>query len=216
MQARPAVQGLLTRAIAPEHHRRMELKQAGIVVFCGSSPGTDPAFLDEARTLGSLIAQEGASLVYGGATVGCMGAVADAALAGGGRVVGIIPRSLVAREIAHRGLTVLEEVDTMHERKARMNHHGSAYVVLPGGYGTMEEMFEVITWKQIGLHVRPIVLVDVKGFWSGVRTQIEQAVQSGFMRPHFRDYLIVVKTAREAIDALKAFAPPAQDISKFA
>jgi len=193
----------------------MLLTGAGVVVFCGSSPGVDPEFMLEARALGRLIAESGATLVYGGASVGCMGAVADGALAASGKVTGVIPHSLVARELAHRGVTTLEEVSTMHERKARMNHHGAAYVVLPGGFGTMEEMFEVITWKQIGLHVRPVILVDVKGYWSGVLAQVDHAVRAGFMRESFRGYLTIVSNAAAALDALHSFTPPGAGISKF-
>ncbi|MBI5494954.1 MAG: TIGR00730 family Rossman fold protein [Deltaproteobacteria bacterium] len=194
----------------------MQLRGAGITVFCGSSPGADPRFLAQARALGAALACDGAVVVYGGASVGLMGAVADAALAAGGRVTGVIPRPLVERELAHRGLTQLHVVETMHERKALMSRQAHGYVVLPGGFGTWEEMLEVVTWKQMGLHKKPVVLVNVGGYYASLLAQVQTAVTDGFMRPHFLTYITVVESAEAAVAALRAFAEPGEDIGKWA
>jgi uncharacterized protein (TIGR00730 family) len=139
-----------------------------VAVYCGSANGTDPAFLAEARALGATIAAAGLGLVYGGANVGLMGAVADAALAGGAEVIGILPDLLADKEIAHTGLTSLELVPTMHQRKARMVELADAFLALPGGYGTLEEVLEAVTWAQLRLHAKPCILINTAGYWNGL------------------------------------------------
>src|SRR5215207_8224445 len=153
-----------------------------VCVFCGSSSGASPAYGEAARALGAHLAREGLTLVYGGASVGTMGVVADAALAAGGRVVGVIPRGLVAREIAHPGLTELVVVDSMHERKAAMADRADAFVALPGGLGTLEELFEVWTWGLLGIHAKPVALLDADGFYDPLLAFLDRAVDEGFVR----------------------------------
>jgi uncharacterized protein (TIGR00730 family) len=193
----------------------MDLRDKGIAVFCGSSPGKGDVYLAAARELGRALAAEGATVVYGGASVGTMGAVADAALDAGGKVVGVIPERLVQKELAHGSLTELVVVSTMHERKAIMSERASGYAVLPGGYGTYEELFEVITWKQLGIHKKPIVLCDIDGFYAPVRAQIQRAIDEGFMRPDLADYLVVARDIPAAIDALRAYVEPDAAVGKW-
>ena len=193
----------------------MDLRARGVTVFCGSSPGHAPHFLQAARDLGRSLAEAGAKVVYGGASVGTMGAVADAALQAGGHVVGIIPQQLVHREVAHARLSESIVVASMHARKALMSERCDAYVVLPGGYGTWDELFEVVTWKQLGLHVKPIVLVDLDGYYQPLLAQIEQGVAAGFLRPAFRDYIAVVKDVASAMALLAVYEAPVAGIGKW-
>ncbi len=165
------------------------MEPARICVFCGSAAGTRPEYAEAAAELGTALATRGLGLVYGGASVGLMGVVADAALAAGGEVVGVIPQALVDREVAHPGLTELHVVGTMHERKARMAELSGAFVVLPGGMGTLEELFEVVTWSQLGLHAKPIVLLDVAGYWAGLAAFLDHAGAEGFVRAGHRAVL---------------------------
>lgn len=174
-----------------------------VAVYCGSANGTDPAFLAEARRLGSAIAQADMGLVYGGASVGLMGAVADAALAGGAEVIGVLPEILSGSEIAHRGLTRLEMVATMHERKARMVKLADAFLMLPGGYGTLDEMMEIVTWKQLRLHAKPCILINTSGYWDGLMAFLDRAVDAGFLKPANRDLLELAPDAAEAIARLR-------------
>ena len=141
------------------------MKVTRVAVYCGSADGSDPVYLAEAKALGRAIAAAGLGIVYGGACVGLMGAMADAALAGGAEVIGILPEILSGSEIAHRGLTRLEMVATMHERKARMVKLADAFLMLPGGYGTLDEMMEIVTWKQLRLHAKPCILINTAGYW---------------------------------------------------
>lgn len=170
-----------------------------VTVYCGSANGNDPAFLDEARSLGTAIAAAKLGMVYGGARVGLMGAVADAALAGGAKVIGVLPEVLVGREIAHAGLTRLELVTTMHERKARMNALADAFLVLPGGYGTIEEVLEAVTWAQLGLHTKPCILINTAGYWDELLRFLDSAVKAGFLKQKNRDLLRVAANAEEAV-----------------
>ena len=147
----------------------MPARLSSVAVYCGSNPGNDPAFAAAAASLGRLLAHRGIRLVYGGATVGLMGVVADAVLAGGGAADGVITRPLAAKEIAHPGLTSLRVVETMHERKAAMADASDAFVMLPGGYGTLDEFFEVLTWTQLGIHDKPCGVLDVAGFFTPLR-----------------------------------------------
>jgi len=173
--------------------------QRRVAVYCGSADGNDPAFLAEARALGAAIAAAGLGLVYGGACIGLMGAVADAALAGGAEVIGVLPAVLEGREIAHEGLTALELVPTMHERKARMAELADAFLILPGGYGTLDEMMEAVTWAQLGLHGKPCILVNTAGYWDGLLAFLDTAVAAGFVKQANRDLFLVAAHAAEAV-----------------
>jgi len=170
-----------------------------VAVYCGSTFGDDPAFLKEARDLGAAIAVAGLGLVYGGARVGLMGAVADAVLAGAAEVIGVLPGVLRDREIAHEGLTTLEFVPTMHERKARMVELADAFLVLPGGYGTLEEMLEAVTWAQLKIHAKPVILINTAGYWDGLLQFLDTAVAAGFLKPENRKLLRVAANAVEAV-----------------
>jgi uncharacterized protein (TIGR00730 family) len=174
-----------------------------VCVFCGSSPGAHPDYEAAARDLGGVLARAGERVVYGGASVGLMGALADAALAAGGEVVGVIPQSLVDREIAHRGLSDLQVVGTLHERKARMAELSDAFVALPGGAGTLEELFEIYTWGQLGLHSKPLAIVNVRGYWDGMLAFLDHALQEGFLRPEHRARLTVADGPEAVLDAVR-------------
>lgn len=156
-------------------------------------------FLEEAKALGKAIAEAGLGLVYGGASVGLMGAVADAALAGGAAVIGVLPEILSGSEIAHRGLTRLEMVPTMHERKARMVKLADAFLMLPGGYGTLDEMMEIVTWKQLRLHAKPCILINTANYWDGLLAFLDRAVEAGFLKIENRRLLEVAATGEEAV-----------------
>jgi uncharacterized protein (TIGR00730 family) len=179
-----------------------------ICVYCGSSAGSGPEFAEAARALGGLLARSGLTLVYGGAEVGLMGLVADAALAAGGQVIGVIPRHLFGREIAHRNLTELVEVGSMHERKQKMYELADAFVALPGGMGTLEELTEVTTWAQLGLHRKPIATLDVNGYWAAFHTFLGEAVRHGFMKPENLNLITNVTTVDGLLPALRAYTPP--------
>lgn len=182
--------------------------QRRIGVYCGSSEGNHPAFRAEAEALGEAIAAEGMTLVYGGASRGLMGAVADAALRRGGEVIGVLPDVLVGREIAHPRLTTLELVSTMHERKARINILSDAFIALPGGHGTLDELMEAITWAQIGLHAKPCILVNTLGYWDGLLAFLDSAVAAGFVRAPDRALLRVAPDAAQALAmAIEANVP---------
>lgn len=178
-----------------------------ICVFCGSSPGFDPIYLERAAAFGALLAARGIGLVYGGAHVGLMGAVADAVLQGGGNVTGVIPQALVEREVAHSGLSELVVVSSMHERKARMAELSDAFVALPGGIGTLEELFEVWTWSQLGLHQKPCALYDIQGFYRGLSGFLDHVVTQGFLKPVHRAGLIVAEDAEKLLVAIAAYEP---------
>lgn len=173
-----------------------------VAVYCGSANGSDPLFLAEAKRLGIAIAEAGLGLVYGGASVGLMGALADAALSGGAEVIGVLPEILSGSEIAHRGLTRLEMVPSMHERKARMVKLADAFLMLPGGYGTLDEMMEIVTWKQLRLHAKPCILINTSGYWDGLLAFLDRAVDAGFLKAENRRLLEVVETAGEAVALL--------------
>jgi len=162
-----------------------------VCVFCGSSPGGDPAFAEAARAMGKALALRERTLVYGGGNVGLMGILADAALAAGGTVVGVIPRALVARELAHNGLSELHVVESMHERKAKMAELADGFVALPGGIGTLEEFFEIWTWGQLGLHDKPYGLLNVAGFYDPLLAFLSGVVEHKFIRPKHREMLLV-------------------------
>jgi hypothetical protein len=177
-----------------------------ISVFAGSNAGARPSYLVGARELGAEIGRRGHGMVYGGASCGLMGACADAALAAGAEVVGVLPRALTSREVAHTGLTEMRIVSSLHERKAVMSALSDAVVALPGGCGTLDELFEAITWGQLGLHEKPIGLLDVDGYYGPLLAFLEHMNAEGFVRPALR--LVRARTARELLDQL-LLAPPA-------
>ena len=180
-----------------------------LCVFCGANSGHDPRYGEAAAALGRGIAQAGLGLVYGGASIGLMGAVADAALAKGGEVIGVIPQTLVAREVAHHGLSDLRVVTSMHERKALMADLSDGFIALPGGVGTLEELFEVWTWSHLGLHRKPCGLLDVAGFYSGLGRFIDHVQQEGFLRDGVRNMLLMAEDPTQMIAAMRAYVAPA-------
>lgn len=178
-----------------------------ICVYCGSSSGVRPEFADEARRLGLEIARAGLGLVYGGGRIGLMGVVADAVLEAGGHVHGVIPEHLVRAETAHTGLPVLDVVESMHERKARMAEIASGFVVLPGGFGTFDEAFEILTWNQLGLIAKPLVFLDGTGFYGPLLRALDHVVESGFVADRFRAIAAVARTPEEAVRIASGPAP---------
>jgi uncharacterized protein (TIGR00730 family) len=182
-----------------------------LCVFCGSSPGFDPVFREAAAALGSAMAERGITLVYGGGSVGLMGVLADAVLAGGGRVTGVIPQALADREVAHLGLSELVVTGSMHERKAVMADRADAFVALPGGIGTFEELFEIWTWAQLGDHAKPVALLDIAGFFGGLLGFLDGVVEAGFLRRQHRDLLIVPAGIDDLFDRLAAYTAPSLD-----
>ena len=177
-----------------------------VCVFCGASMGNNPAFQAAADQLGTLLAQNGITIVFGGGNAGLMGTVANSALKQGGEVIGVIPDYLVEREHGHRGLTRLDIVDSMHSRKRRMFDLADGFISLPGGVGTLEETFEVITWKQLAMHTKPIAIINVAGYWQALDQLISATVEHGFAAPPTRDLYRLVATPAEALDALRADA----------
>jgi hypothetical protein len=173
-----------------------------VLVFCGSSLGGRPAYAAAAQQLGRLLAQRGHGVVYGGASIGLMGALADAALAAGGEVIGVIPERLFAAEVPHAGLTERHVVETMHERKALMAELSDAVIALPGGNGTLDELFEMITWAQLRLHRKPIGLLDVEGYWQPLVALMDHMVTERFVRPEYRDALLVESEPQTLLDRL--------------
>ena len=178
-----------------------------ICVFCGASPGARPAYREATEELARLLVAEGVGVVYGGGGVGLMGALADAVLAEGGKVTGIIPRALLAREIAHRDVADMRVVGSMHERKALMAELADAFVALPGGIGTLEELFEVYTWAQLGLHEKPCALLNVDGYYDGIAAFLNHAVAERFLREETRGLLMVESDPPALVERLGAYAP---------
>ncbi len=179
-----------------------------LCVFCGSSAGNQPYYLEAAQQLGTTLAKAGITLVYGGAQVGLMGAVADAALAAGGQVIGVIPQHLVERELAHTGLTELRQVSSMHERKAMMADLSDGFIALPGGVGTFEELFEVWTWAQLGHHQKPCALFNAGGYYDKLIDFLDHAMTEGFMKQAYREMLIVAPDVESLMIKVKAYEPP--------
>ncbi|MFC9253765.1 TIGR00730 family Rossman fold protein [Amycolatopsis thailandensis] len=179
-----------------------------VCVFCGSSMGFDSRYAEEARALGTLLASRGIGLVYGGASVGTMGVIADAALAAGGEVIGVIPEALGSVEIAHAGLTELHVVADMHQRKAKMAALSDGFLALPGGAGTLEELFEVWTWAQLGLHEKPIGLVDVGGYYAPLLKFADHMVSEGFLSAGYRDMLSIDSDASVLLDGFADYVAP--------
>ncbi len=179
-----------------------------ICVFAGSSPGRQPQYVEAAQQLGEELCARGYDLVYGGGRVGLMGAVADSVLGNGGQVIGVIPEGLAEKEVAHRGLTDLRVVTSMHERKALMAELSTAFIALPGGLGTLEELFEVLTWVQLGIHTKPCGLVNVGGYFNGLLEFISHAVAERVLKSDHRSMILVDSDIKALLDAVEAFVPP--------
>jgi uncharacterized protein (TIGR00730 family) len=175
-----------------------------LAVYCGSAPGTDPAFASLAKALGEEMARRGIGLVYGGGRLGLMGVVADAVMANGGEAYGVIPQALVDLEVAHTGLTELHLVANMHERKAMMTELTDAFVAIPGGIGTLDELFEAWTWHALGYHAKPLALLNVNGFWDGLIGFMDHVQASGFLSPDRRAHLLVADGIADVIERLDA------------
>src|SRR6476469_6786826 len=179
-----------------------------ICVFCGASPGNEARYVDAARAVGEGLAERGIGVVYGGGRVGLMGALADAALAAGGEVIGVLPKALMEREIGHQGLTELRIVGSMHERKALMADLADGFVALPGGIGTLEELFEVWTWAQLGLHAKPCGLLDTDGFFAPLVGFLDHLVSTGFVQPAHRTMLLTAGSPETLLDAFAVYEAP--------
>ena len=179
-----------------------------VCVFAGSNAGNRPEYLAAAEDLGRVLAARGIGMVYGGARVGLMGAVADAVLADGGQVVGVIPQALVEKEVAHDGLTDLRVVTTMHERKALMAELADGFVALPGGWGTLDELFEILTWAQLGIHRKPCGLLNVLGYFDSLLAFLDHAMQQGFVRREYGALLATSDAPMELVDAMELHRPP--------
>ncbi len=182
-----------------------------ICVFCGSSMGKNGAYRDAAAALGRLLAREGIGLVYGGASVGLMGTVADAALAAGGEVIGVIPRALEAKEIAHAGLSALHVVETMHERKALMAELSDGFIALPGGMGTFDEFFEVVTWAQLGIHAKPFGLLNVARYYDQLTAFLDHTVSEGFVKNELREMIVVEERPEALLERFRTRPTPVVD-----
>ncbi len=180
-----------------------------LCVFCGSSAGRHPGDAESAAAFLRLCVAQGTDIVYGGGSVGLMGVVADAALAAGGKVIGVIPEFLATRELRHDGLTELHVVSSMHTRKAMMADLADGFAALPGGLGTFEELFEVLTWAQLGLHRKPIGLLNSRGFFEGFLAQIDRAIQDGFCRPEHRELFVVDDDPARLLARMQSYQPPA-------
>ncbi len=179
-----------------------------VCVFCGSSPGNDPAYAEAAQRLGRALAERDITLVYGGGHVGLMGVVADSALGAGGEVIGVMPRSLVDREIGHAGLTKLHVVSSMHERKALMAELSDGFVALPGGNGTLEEFFEVLTWAQLGEHRKPCGLLNVASYYDPLLKVFDRMVEKDFLREAHRDLVLVEEDPVALLERFRGYEPP--------
>ncbi len=179
-----------------------------VCVFCGSSPGNDPDYAAAAQELGRTLAERGTTLVYGGGHVGLMGVVADAALGAGGEVIGVMPRSLVDREIGHTNLTKLHVVRSMHERKALMSELSEGFIALPGGNGTLEEFFEVLTWAQLGEHAKPCGLLNVAGYYDPLLAVFDQMVDRAFLKREHREIVLVEEDPSSLLERFEGYEPP--------
>jgi len=184
-----------------------------IAVFCGSSFGNDEVFTQQTALLGQALAQQDITLVYGGAKVGLMGVLANAALDAGGKVIGVLPRFLRTKEIEHTGLTELILVDSLHERKAKMNELCDGIIALPGGFGTMEEFFEILTWGQLGLHTKPVAILNVNGFYNSLLTLVQTMVESGFLKQANQQMLLVNDDISTLLNDMRAYVAP--DVPKW-
>ncbi|MCB9639898.1 MAG: TIGR00730 family Rossman fold protein [Myxococcales bacterium] len=176
-----------------------------ICVFCGSREGARESYVQKARRLGQLLAEQGAGLVYGGGSIGLMGTIADAVLASGGHVVGVIPETLARREIMHSQAQEMLVVDTMHTRKAKMASLADAFIAMPGGYGTFEELFEIITWAQLGIHQKPIGLLNVDGYFDALLTFVDHAIAEGFVHKEHRNFIVSAEEPETLLEALASY-----------
>ena len=179
-----------------------------VCVYAGSNPGSNPAYAEATTALGNELAARGIGVVYGGGKVGLMGVIADAVLAAGGEAIGVMPQALIDREIGHTGLTELQVVDSMHERKALMAELADAFIALPGGIGTLEELIEVYTWSQLGIHDKACGVLNVRGYYDGLATFLDHAVSEGFLRAQHRAVLSISADPADLLDALAAYEPP--------
>lgn len=179
-----------------------------LCVYCGSSSGADPVYVDAARALGELLLAADIGLVYGGASKGLMGVIANTVLDGGGEVRGVIPKTLEDKEIAHRGLTKLHVVDSMHDRKSMMAVLADGFVALPGGFGTLEEIIEVLTWGQLQFHSKPCGLLNIDGYFDALLEFFDHATKQGFLHPQHRDMLLVADTPAALLDRFEHYEPP--------
>jgi uncharacterized protein (TIGR00730 family) len=180
----------------------------GIAVYCGSSMGTDPVYRDQAARLGQTLAERGIRIVYGGGKVGLMGALASAALEAGGEVTGVIPGFLQIKEVAHSGLTEMIRVETMHERKSRIEQLSDGVIALPGGYGTLDELFEMLTWGQLGLHSKPVGILNIKGFFDPLLETVDHMVAEGFLRADHQNQLVVSRDIHALLEGMADYLPP--------
>lgn len=183
-------------------------KLNSICVFCGSKAGTDLEYQASARKLGRLLAERDIALVYGGGSVGLMGIIADAVLEAGGRVIGVIPRQLATRELLHPGVEEMHVVDDMHTRKAKMSECSDAFIAMPGGFGTLEELFEVVSWVQLGIYVKPVGLLNTSGFYDPLLNMVEHCIETEFIKPKYRDLIIADDTPASLVDHLERHQLP--------
>lgn len=179
-----------------------------VCVYCGSSPGKSPEYIESARDLARELVARNIDLVYGGASIGIMGEIADTVLASGGKVTGVIPKSLADKEISHKGLTELKVVTSMHERKAIMAELSDGFVALPGGLGTLEELFEVLTWSQLGFHQKPSALLNVKQYYDKLSQFLDHAINEEFVKPTHQKMLLIEDTPSKLLDAMSEYNPP--------
>lgn len=178
-----------------------------ITIYCGANTGHHPAYREAAVALGKYMAENQYTVVFGGGSVGLMGIVADSALQNGGEVIGVIPHFLDRMEVGHKNLTEMIKVETMHARKAIMEHHSDAFITLPGGFGSLDEVFEILTWSQLGLHTKPIGLYNVRGYYNHLIQQIDHMVAEGFLKPENRDLLVIGNTLEELFEKLANYSP---------
>ncbi|MGY0559370.1 LOG family protein [Luteimonas sp. A277] len=183
-----------------------------ICVYCGSNPGNNPVYLEQANLLGRRLAADGIRLVYGGGNIGLMGEVADAVLQAGGEVTGVIPEQLVLREMAHHGVTTLEVVGSMHERKSRMFDLADGFIALPGGFGTLEEIIEMLTWRQLGIGNKPCAFLDVAGYWSPLAAMMDRMVNDRFLHPGQRQDLWLGEDIDTMLAWMQAYQPGESDL----
>ncbi len=181
-----------------------------VCVYCGANKGNSPHFIAAAEQLGNQLAEQGLELVYGGGSVGLMGIIADAALAAGGRVTGVITKALVEKEVAHHGLTELIIVDSMHERKAVMVDRADGFIAMPGGFGTLDELFETLTWGQLGIHAKPCGLLNLDGYFDALLEFFETAVEAGFVRAAHRDMVQIDTDSNQLLDKMRDYTAPSE------
>lgn len=182
-----------------------------LCVFCGASMGAKSSYVESARLLGKTLAEQEITLVYGGASVGIMGQIADATMAAGGEVIGVMPKQLVEREVAHNSLNQLIVVENMHERKAKMAELSDGFIALPGGLGTLEELFEVLTWSQLRLHSKPCALLNIEGYYDQLMAFLDNAVAEKFIKPVHRDMILVSDNPIELLGSIQRYSPPNAD-----